>query len=51
MRVDVLKAMKVSVVVFCVVAPCGIVGGYQSFEGTYCLHLQGENGGDTSLHN
>jgi hypothetical protein len=24
-----------------VVTPCGLVGGYQRFEGTYCLLLQG----------
>jgi hypothetical protein len=26
--------------VFCVVTPCELVGGYQSFEGTSCFHPQ-----------
>jgi hypothetical protein len=34
--------MKISLVVFWVVRPCGPVGGYQRFGGTYRLHLQGE---------
>jgi hypothetical protein len=29
-------------VVFWVVTPCGLVGGYQHFGGTYSLHLRGE---------
>jgi hypothetical protein len=32
--------MKMSTVVFWVVTQCCLVGGYQSFEGTYRLHLQ-----------
>jgi hypothetical protein len=34
-------ALHLSVGVFCVVTPRGLVGGYQGFGGTYCLHLQG----------
>jgi hypothetical protein len=30
-----------SMLVFWVVTPCGLGGGYQRFGGTYCLHLQG----------
>jgi hypothetical protein len=33
---------NVSIVVFWVVMPCGLVGGYQHFGGTYRLRLQGE---------
>jgi hypothetical protein len=29
-----------SMVIFRVVTPCGLVGGYQRFGGTYCLYLQ-----------
>jgi hypothetical protein len=32
-----------SVVVFWVVMPYGLIGGYQRFGGTYRLHLQGED--------
>jgi hypothetical protein len=28
-------------VAFWVVTPCGLVGVYQRFEGTYCLHIRG----------
>jgi hypothetical protein len=31
--------------VFWVVTPCGLVGGYQRFGGTYCLHHQGFSSG------
>jgi hypothetical protein len=40
MRFEVLTA-KISMLVFWVVTPCGLVGEYESFGGTYCLHLQG----------
>jgi hypothetical protein len=30
-----------SMLVFWVATPCGLVGGYQRFGGTYCLYLQG----------
>jgi hypothetical protein len=30
-----------SIVVFWVVTPCGVVGSYQRFGGTHHLHLQG----------
>jgi hypothetical protein len=32
-----------SVLIFWVVTPCGLVGGYQCFGGTYFLCLQGSN--------
>lgn len=39
-RFDILTAVKMSM--FCwVVTSCGIVGTYQRYEGTYCLHFQG----------
>jgi hypothetical protein len=31
--------------------PCGLASGYQRFEGTYRLYLQGGDGGDTLLQN
>jgi hypothetical protein len=31
------------ILVFWVVKPCGLVGRYQRFRGTYCLHLKGWN--------
>jgi hypothetical protein len=37
----ILIYFKVSMLVFCVVAPCGLVGIYQRFGGTYCLHIHG----------
>jgi hypothetical protein len=40
MRFEVLTVVKMSMV-FWVVTPCGLVGRYQCFGGTYCLHLQG----------
>jgi hypothetical protein len=46
---DVLTAVKMSIVVFRVLTPCDLVGGYQCFGGTYRLHLQGDDGGDTLL--
>jgi hypothetical protein len=33
--------IKMAMVVFWIMAPCSIVGGYKVFEGTYHLHLQG----------
>jgi hypothetical protein len=33
-------ALSESKLVFRVVTPCGLVGRYQRFGGTYCLHLQ-----------
>jgi hypothetical protein len=40
LRSEVLTGMNMSKLVFWVVAPCGLVGKYHHFEGTYCLHLQ-----------
>jgi hypothetical protein len=40
MRCDVLTAVKTSMLVFCVVTPCGLIGRYQRFGDTYCFHLQ-----------
>jgi hypothetical protein len=53
MRFDVLTAVKMSMLVFWVVTPCGLVGRYQRFGGTYCLYLQdwSEDGGRTFLRN
>jgi hypothetical protein len=39
-RVEVLMAVKMSMLLFWVVTPCGIVGRYQRFGWTCCLHLQ-----------
>jgi hypothetical protein len=39
MRFEVLVAVKMSVLVFWLVTPCGFVGRYQHFGETYCLHL------------
>jgi hypothetical protein len=35
--------LQLSIVVFWVVTPCGLVGGHQRFGGTYRLHLQAQN--------
>jgi hypothetical protein len=40
MRFEVLTAVKMLMLVFWIVTPCGLVGRYQRFGGTYCLHLQ-----------
>jgi hypothetical protein len=39
-RFAVLTAVKMSMLVFWVVTPCGLVCKYQPAGGTYCLHLQ-----------
>jgi hypothetical protein len=41
-RSEVLTAVKVSSLAFWVVTPCGLVGRYQRFGGTYCRHHQDE---------
>jgi hypothetical protein len=46
MRSGDLAAMKMLIVIFWVVTPCGLVGGYQLFGGTYP-----EDGDDTFLRN
>jgi hypothetical protein len=33
-----------SILIFLVVPPCGLVDRYKSFEGTYSLHLYGRGG-------
>jgi hypothetical protein len=38
---EVLTAVKMSLLGFRIVMPCGLVGRYQRFGGKYCLHLQG----------
>jgi hypothetical protein len=38
-RFEVLTAVKM--LIFWVVTPCGTVGRYQRFRGTYRLHFQG----------
>jgi hypothetical protein len=40
MRFQVVTAVKMSISVFWIVTPGGLVGKYQLFGGTYCLHLQ-----------
>jgi hypothetical protein len=40
MRFEVFTVLKMSMMVFWVVTPCGLAGAYQRFEGTYHLHLQ-----------
>jgi hypothetical protein len=40
MRFEVLRAVKISMLVFWVVMPCGLVGRYQRFGGKYCFILQ-----------
>jgi hypothetical protein len=37
---EVFTAVKIHIVIFWVMTPCTLVGRYQSFGGTYCLHLQ-----------
>jgi hypothetical protein len=41
LKLQVLTAVKMSILVIGVVTPCVLVGGYRRFGGTYCLHLQG----------
>jgi hypothetical protein len=41
MRFDVLTAVRMSMLLLWVVTPCELVGRYQRFGETYCLHLQG----------
>jgi hypothetical protein len=41
MRSAVRTVVKMSMLVFWAVTPCGLVVGYQRFGGTYRLHLQG----------
>jgi hypothetical protein len=36
MRFEVLTAVKISIMVFWVVTPCGLAGTYHRFGGTYC---------------
>jgi hypothetical protein len=38
-RFEVLTAVKMSMLVFWVVTPCGLVRRYQRFGETYCLQL------------
>jgi hypothetical protein len=40
-RLEVLTALKMTVLFFWVVTPCRLIGRYQRFGETYCLHLQG----------
>jgi hypothetical protein len=40
-RFEVLTAVKMLIVVFWVVTPCSLVGGYQRLGGTYSFHFQG----------
>jgi hypothetical protein len=38
--IELLLVMKLSLLVFWVVMPCGLAGRYKRFGGIYCLHLQ-----------
>jgi carbohydrate-selective porin OprB len=38
---EVVTATKMSIVVFWVVTPCGLVGSYQRFRRKYLLYIQG----------
>jgi hypothetical protein len=40
MRFKVLMVVKMLMLVFWVLTPCGLVGRYQYFDRTYFLHLQ-----------
>jgi hypothetical protein len=40
LRLEVLMAMEMSMLAFWDVTPSKLVGRYQGFGGTYCLHLQ-----------
>jgi hypothetical protein len=46
----VLTAVSMSIL-FCVVTPCELVGGYQSFGGTYSPTFSPEDGGSMFLRN
>jgi hypothetical protein len=39
---ELFVTVKMWIVVFWVVTPCGLEGGYGRFEGIYRLHLQGK---------
>jgi hypothetical protein len=51
LRFEVLTAVKVSVIVFWVVMPCGLVYDYECSGGIYSLylHFNPEDGGDMFL--
>jgi hypothetical protein len=56
MRLQVFKVVEIWIVVFWVVTPCSIVGGYQPFRRTYRLHFKKfyfytKDGGDRFLRN
>jgi hypothetical protein len=40
MKSEVLTAVKMSLLVFWVVTPCGLAGRYQRFEGSYSLKME-----------
>jgi hypothetical protein len=50
-RLQVLMAVKIKTLVFWVVTPCRLVGRYQNFGGTYCLHLSPEDEGSMFFRN
>jgi len=43
MSFGLLMAVKISNVVFCFLTPCSLVSGYQRFEVSYLVHLQGRS--------
>jgi hypothetical protein len=50
-RFEVLTAVKMQIFVFLVETPCGFVGRYQRFGGTYYIYLNPEDGGSMFLWN
>lgn len=48
MTSDVLTAVRMSVLIFSVVTPCGLISDHHSFGGKNRLHLQDEDGSDSS---
>jgi hypothetical protein len=49
LRFDALMVVKMSVVVFWVVSPCSLVGGYRRFEGTLWPPSSGLNAGGNAF--
>jgi len=49
-RLEIFMAVRIQVVVFCVVMPCSDVVAYQHFGGPSCLHLHPEDEGSLVFH-
>lgn len=41
MKFETFKAATTYIMIFLVMTPCSLEGGYQHFGGTSCFHLQG----------